>query len=232
MKNILLGFTFLFSSLLLANPVETGHAKASLITNLQNSDQESFYVGVRLQMQDGWHTYWENPGDSGSPFEVKWSTDPGVIVENVQWPTPVTIPYPPLMTYGYEGDIVFPFQIFRSQETNLKTISVDFDFLICADICIPETASLSLDFTSASPDKFLDTQIEDLPTKFIATKSSVEEDNLVVSFQTNQSFSNAYLFPRQDNYFTYSETQKLEEVSDGSYKIIIPLIDGDPESFS
>ena len=59
MKNILLGFTLLFSSLLLANPVETGHAKASLITNLQNSDQESFYVGVRLQMQDGWHTYWK-----------------------------------------------------------------------------------------------------------------------------------------------------------------------------
>ena len=232
MKNILLGFVLLFSPLLLSNPVETGHAKASLITNLQSPDQESFYVGVRLEMQDGWHTYWENPGDSGSPFEAKWSTDSGVIVENVQWPTPVTIPYPPLMTYGYEGDVVFPFQIFRSQETNLKTISVDFDFLICADICIPETASLSLDLAAASPDKVLDVQIEALPTKFIATKSSVESDHLIVSFQTNKSFSNAYFFPRQDNYFTYSETQKLEQVGDGSYEILIPLIDADPESFS
>ena len=73
--------------------------------------QESFYVGVRLQMQDGWHTYWENPGDSGSPFEAKWNVDEGVIIENVDWPTPQTIPYPPLMTFGYEGDVVFPFQV-------------------------------------------------------------------------------------------------------------------------
>ena len=74
MKNIFLTLSILWSTVLLANPVETGHAKASLITNLQSSSQESFYVGIRLQMQDGWHTYWENPGDSGSPFEATWTT--------------------------------------------------------------------------------------------------------------------------------------------------------------
>ena len=122
------------------------------------------------------------------PFEANWSTDEGVIVENVQWPTPITIPYPPLMTYGYEGDIVFPFQVFRSQETELKTISVDFNFLICADICIPESASLSLDLSSASPSEILDTQINNLPTKTINTNSSIEGDNLVISFQSIESF--------------------------------------------
>jgi len=218
--------------MLLANPVETGHAKASLITNLQSSDQESFYVGVRLQMQDGWHTYWENPGDSGSPFEANWSTDDGVIIENVQWPTPITIPYPPLMTYGYEGDIVFPFQVFRSQETELKTISVDFNFLICADICIPESASLSLDLSSASPSEFLNTQINNLPTKTINTNSSIEDDNLVISFQYTESFSNAYLFPRESGNFFYPENQLLEQIDDTNYKISIPLLDSDLSAFS
>ena len=222
----------LFSSMLLANPVETGHAKASLITNLQSSDQESFYVGVRLQMQDGWHTYWENPGDSGSPFEANWSTDDGVIIENVQWPTPITIPYPPLMTYGYEGDIVFPFQVFRSQETELKTISVDFNFLICADICIPESASLSLDLSSASPSEILDSQINNLPTKTINTNSSIEDDNLVISFQYTESFSNAYLFPRESGNFFYPENQLLEQIDDTNYKISIPLLDSNLSAFS
>ena len=222
----------LFSSMLLANPVETGHAKASLITNLQSSDQESFYVGVRLQMQDGWHTYWENPGDSGSPFEANWSTDDGVIIENVQWPTPITIPYPPLMTYGYEGDIVFPFQVFRSQETELKTISVDFNFLICADICIPESASLSLDLSSASPSEFLNTQINNLPTKTINTNSSIEDDNLVISFQYTESFSNAYLFPRESGNFFYPENQLLEQIDDTNYKISIPLLDSNISAVS
>ena len=232
MKNIFLSFAILFSSLLLANPVDTGHAKVSLITNLQNLNQESFYVGVRLQMQDGWHTYWENPGDSGSPFEANWTTDDGVIVENVQWPTPVTIPYPPLMTYGYEGDIVFPFQVFRSQETELKTISVDFNFLICADICIPESASLSLDLSSASPSKILDNQINNLPTKTINTNSSIEGDNLVISFQSIESFSNAYLFPRESGNFFYPENQLLEQIDDTNYKISIPLLDSKLSAFS
>ena len=222
----------LFSSMLLANPVETGHAKASLITNLQSSDQESFYVGVRLQMQDGWHTYWENPGDSGSPFEANWSTDDGVIIENVQWPTPITIPYPPLMTYGYEGDIVFPFQVFRSQETELKTISVDFNFLICADICIPESASLSLDLSSASPSEFLNTQINNLPTKTVNTNSSIQDDNLVISFQYTESFSNAYLFPRESGNFFYPENQLLEQIDDTNYKISIPLLDSNISAVS
>ena len=232
MKNIFLSFTILFSSVLLSNPVDTGHAKASLITNLQSSNQESFYVGVRLQMQDGWHTYWENPGDSGSPFEANWSTDEGVIVENVQWPTPITIPYPPLMTYGYEGDIVFPFQVFRSQETELKTISVDFNFLICADICIPESASLSLDLSSASPSKILDNQINNLPTITINTNSSIEGDNLVISFQSTESFSNAYLFPRESGNFFYPENQLLEQIDDTNYKISIPLLDSKLSAFS
>ena len=218
--------------MLLANPVDTGHAKASLITNLQSSNQESFYVGVRLQMQDGWHTYWENPGDSGSPFEANWSTDEGVIVENVQWPTPITIPYPPLMTYGYEGDIVFPFQVFRSQETELKTISVDFNFLICADICIPESASLSLDLSSASPSKILDNQINNLPTKTINTNSSIEGDNLVISFQSTESISNAYLFPRESGNFFYPENQLLEQIDDTNYKISLPLLDSKLSAFS
>jgi len=232
MKNIFLSFTILLSSMLLANPVDTGHAKASLITNLQSSNQESFYVGVRLQMQDGWHTYWENPGDSGSPFEANWTTDEGVIIENVQWPTPITIPYPPLMTYGYEGDIVFPFQVFRSQETELKTISVDFNFLICADICIPESASLSLDLSSASPSEILDSQINNLPTKTINTNSSIEGDNLVISFQSNESFTNAYLFPRESGNFFYPENQLLEQIDDTNYEISIPLLDSNLSAFS
>jgi len=218
--------------MLFANPVETGHAKASLITNLQSLNQESFHVGVRLQMQDGWHTYWENPGDSGSPFEANWSTDEGVIVENVQWPTPITIPYPPLMTYGYEGDIIFPFQVFRSQETELKTISVDFNFLICADICIPESASLSLDLSSASPSEILDTQINNLPTKVLNTNSTIEGDNLVINFQSTESFSNAYLFPRESGNFFYPESQLLEQIDETNYKISVPLLDSKLSSFS
>ena len=48
------------------------------------------------------------------PLKLRWMLMQGVIVENVEWPTPVNIPYPPLMTFGYEGDVVFPFKVFRA----------------------------------------------------------------------------------------------------------------------
>jgi len=216
----------------LANPVETGHAKASLITNLQSSSQESFFVGVRLEMQDGWHTYWENPGDSGNPFNARWSTDAGVIIENVSWPTPQTIPYPPLMTYGYEGDVVFPFQVFRSLDTELTEISLDFDFLICADICIPEKATLTLDLTSASSSDLLDQAISALPTKLITTKSYVNADELKVTFRSPKEFSSAYIFPRQSNLFAYTPNQAITKIDENIYEITLPLVQDEIESFS
>ncbi len=232
MKNIFLACSLFLSILAASNPVETGHAKASLITNLQDSQQESFYIGVRLEMQEGWHTYWENPGDSGSPFDATWEVAQGVIVENVEWPTPITIPYPPLMTFGYEGDVVFPFKVFRAIDSNLSSITVDFNFLICADICIPEKASLTLDLSSAIPNFLVDEAIKNLPTDFVQTQSIVEGDNLKITFNSSQPINSAYFFPRQDNFFAYAPTQQLISLGDNAYEIAIPVLSNEVDSFS
>ena len=232
MKKFFLACSLLFCTLAYSNPVETGHARASLITNLQDSQQESFYVGVRLEMQEGWHTYWENPGDSGSPFDAQWNVDQGIIVENVEWPTPVTIPYPPLMTFGYEGDVVFPFKVFRAIDSNLSKINLEFDFLICADICIPEKASLSLDLSTALPDSLVDEAIKSLPVDFIQTQSVVEGDHLKIKFKSSQPVSNAYLFPREDNLFTYTSTQKWSRLIEDTYEIAVPISNDEVGSFS
>ena len=232
MKKFFLACSLLFCTLAYSNPVETGHARASLITNLQDSQQESFYVGVRLEMQEGWHTYWENPGDSGSPFDAQWNVDQGIIVENVEWPTPITIPYPPLMTFGYEGDVVFPFKVFRAIDSNLSKINLEFDFLICADICIPEKASLSLDLSTALPDSLVDEAIKSLPVDFIQTQSVVDGDHLTIKFKSSQPVSNAYLFPREDNLFAYTPTQKWNRLSEDTYEIAVPVLNDEVGSFS
>jgi thiol:disulfide interchange protein DsbD len=232
MKKFFLACSLLFCTLAYSNPVESGHARASLITNLQDSQQESFYVGVRLEMQEGWHTYWENPGDSGSPFDAQWNVDQGIIVENVEWPTPVTIPYPPLMTFGYEGDVVFPFKVFRAIDSNLSKINLEFDFLICADICIPEKASLSLDLSTALPDSLVDEAVKSLPADFIQTQSVVEGDHLKIKFKSSQPVSNAYLFPREDNLFAYTPTQKWNRLSEDTYEIAVPILNDEVGSFS
>ena len=232
MKHILLACSLFFCTLAVSNPVDTGHARASLITNLENSEQESFYIGLRLEMQEGWHTYWENPGDSGSPFDAKWTVNEGIIVENVQWPTPVTIPYPPLMTFGYEGDVVFPFKVFRSLDSELESISLEFDFLICADICIPESASLTLDLSSATPSPLVNEAVKNLPTDFIRTTSQSDQENLRVSFSFSKPIESVYLFPKQEDLFVYMPAQKLAQLSEETYELTLPLLNSEVGSFS
>ena len=232
MKHILLACSLFFCTLAVSNPVDTGHARASLITNLENSEQESFYIGLRLEMQEGWHTYWENPGDSGSPFDAKWTVNKGVIVENVQWPTPVTIPYPPLMTFGYEGDVVFPFKVFRSLDSELESISLEFDFLICADICIPESASLTLDLSSATPSPLVNEAVKNLPTDFIRTTSQSDQENLRVSFSFSKPIESVYLFPKQEDLFVYMPAQKLVQLNEETYELTLPLLNSEVSSFS
>ena len=232
MKNTLLTFSFLLCSLAIAAPVNTGHAEASLITNLQDTQQESFYLGVRLKMQEGWHTYWENPGDSGGAFEASWTKDEGIIIENVEWPTPVTIPYPPLMTYGYEGDVIFPFKVFRAIDADLSIVSLKFSFLICADICIPEEAELSIDLSTAKPSQMLEQTIQNLPINFLDTKTSASDETITIKFQAPAIFSEAYFFPREDGLFTYTSVQNLKQIDDETFEIAIPALTSEIESFS
>ncbi|MGA7328498.1 MAG: protein-disulfide reductase DsbD domain-containing protein, partial [Rhodomicrobium sp.] len=47
-------------------------------------------VAVRERMEPGWHTYWENPGDSGEPTHIEWNLPDGVTAGPVLWPLPHT----------------------------------------------------------------------------------------------------------------------------------------------
>jgi thiol:disulfide interchange protein len=232
MRNTLITFSFLLCSLATAAPVNTGHAEASLVTNLQDTQQESFYLGVRLKMKEGWHTYWENPGDSGGAFEASWVQNEDIIIENVEWPTPVTIPYPPLMTYGYEGDVIFPFKVFRAIDSDLSIVSLKFSFLICSDICIPEEAELNIDLSTAKPSLMLEQTIKNLPIDFLDTKTSVSDETIKIQFQAPKMFSEAYFFPREDGLFTYTSVQDLNQIDNQTFEISIPALTSEIESFS
>ena len=53
----------------------------------------TFWVALRLDIADGWHTYWRNPGDSGEPTHIDWRLPPGVAASGIVWPAPERIPY-------------------------------------------------------------------------------------------------------------------------------------------
>ncbi|MDQ6924541.1 MAG: thioredoxin family protein, partial [Pseudomonadota bacterium] len=98
-------------------------------------------------MERGWHTYWQNAGDSGLPTTLTWKLPEGLKAGPIRWPAPRALPVGPLVNYGYEGEVLLLSDIatvpdFLSGKT--VTLSARADWLVCKEICIPEGADLSL----------------------------------------------------------------------------------------
>ena len=49
---------------------------------------EIVLAGVELKLDEGWHTYWKNPGDAGSPTKIEWQLPTGISAGEIQWPLP------------------------------------------------------------------------------------------------------------------------------------------------
>ncbi len=103
-------------------------------------------VGIRLQMQPGWHTYWRNPGDSGLPTRVRWTLPAGFEAGEIQWPRPIRFAFGPVQSFGYETDVVLPvpIRVPASVAGAEVRLAVHVDWLECQEACLPGKADLSL----------------------------------------------------------------------------------------
>ena len=125
-----------------------GNVEATLVSERDAAvPGEVLWVALRQDIREGWHTYWRNPGDSGQASAIRWQDLPeGVSVGDIVWPWPERIPYGPLMNYGYHGTLLLPVAVqvpanFAADELVLKAKG---EWLVCADVCIPEDAELTL----------------------------------------------------------------------------------------
>jgi len=110
-------------------------------------------VALRVTMDEGWHTYWTNPGDAGLPLTAKWTVPKGVTVGALRFPTPHLLPQPPLMSFGYERDLMVLADVRIAADVpvgSALTLSADVDFLVCAEVCLPASARVALTSRVAS----------------------------------------------------------------------------------
>jgi thiol:disulfide interchange protein DsbD len=91
----------------IAAPVKTPHVEAELVAATAGLvPGEPVTVALRLSMEKGWHTYWQNPGDSGLPTTLAWKLPAGIEAGPIEWPAPRELPVGPLVNYGYEGEVL------------------------------------------------------------------------------------------------------------------------------
>tara|TARA_Y100001936_G_scaffold62112_1_gene61102 strand:- start:1167 stop:3113 length:1947 start_codon:yes stop_codon:yes gene_type:complete len=185
-----------------AKAVKTDHAEISIIgKNNIISEPGTIDLGYKFIFTPGWHTYWINPGDSGGPPNFQSNQIKGWKINQNLWPGPQTIEYPPLMTYGYENEVVFPFKLEIADLEN-KEADINIKFLVCDDICVPEEANLKLILKN----KILN--IEERPdelkkwTKLVPVRGPPD---LKASIQNNQIKISADLIDRVSYFFPYDD---------------------------
>ena len=130
-----------------ADSFDSGHVRVRLSTDRASvAPGEAFRAAVTLVSIPHWHTYWKNPGDTGLPTRITWTLPAGVEAGAIDWPLPARLPTPPLMSFGYEGQI--PLLVPMRTSTTLQgplVLRAKVRWLVCAEQCIPESADLSLD---------------------------------------------------------------------------------------
>ncbi len=137
-----------------AAPVRTEHVEIDLLAE-QNAavPGQQLTVALAQRIIPHWHTYWLNPGESGLPTEITWTLPEGWTAGAIQWPVPQRLPVGPLMNYGYEDqaillvDLTAPAGAKLGQAVHLKA---EASWLVCEEICVPESAVLTLDLPVAA----------------------------------------------------------------------------------
>lgn len=129
-----------------ANPAKDAYTEVRLIpeeTSIQPG--RPFWVGVRMKMDDGWHVYWKNAGDSGLSMNLDWQLPEGFQAGEIQWPYPKLIRYEQLVSYGYEDEVLFLTEITPSASLPAEEVplAVDVDWLACKIQCVPGHVALS-----------------------------------------------------------------------------------------
>jgi DsbC/DsbD-like thiol-disulfide interchange protein/cytochrome c biogenesis protein CcdA len=131
-----------------AQPVRTANVETELVSARSVvAPGETVTLVLRQDIRDGWHTYWVNPGDSGLATEMAWTLPPGVTAGPLLHPAPRVERLGPITTYVHEGDILYPLALAVPADFkgDALPVRVKVDWLVCDEICIPESAELSLD---------------------------------------------------------------------------------------
>ena len=99
-------------ALALSSSADAAHLHVQLIVPASQLNRGAISnAGLYFKLEPGWHVYWQNAGDSGEPPHITWTLPAGITAGEMQFPAPSRLPLGPLMDFGYENEVLFPFSL-------------------------------------------------------------------------------------------------------------------------
>jgi thiol:disulfide interchange protein DsbD len=225
LTGILLSSVFLLSNLALAQAGP--NTRVSLIPDASSVlPGTKINVGIKFQLEPGWHIYWINPGDSGEPAEVSWHLPAAWTAGPIQWPVPHRLTNPAGVDYGYEGEpiLLTSIQVPKDAFAGASVINADLRWLVCKDMCISQKGETSLIIqvvkTGAKPNesgaKAIASVSDKLPKPLPAAwKTNVmsKPSQFLLNFRPGVKVNEALFFPLDKEVIENAAPQKLSATS-------------------
>jgi len=128
-----------------SNSADVAHLHVQLVVPNQNLNTGTpVNAGLYFKLESGWHVYWKNAGDSGEPPHIQWTLPAGITASAMQFPAPQRLPLGPLMDFGYENEVLFPFTVkaAATAKPGSAVLHAKVNWLVCREVCIPGKAEL------------------------------------------------------------------------------------------
>ena len=152
---------------LAAQPDPSPHSSARLVADVASvAPGGAFDVALEITVEDGWHVYWLNPGDSGQPVTVEWTLSGGAAAGPLRFPAPSRYEEAGIVTYAHSGTPAFLARVTVPDDVDgALALAASARWLICSDVCLvaTETASLSVPVGETVPTDALDAARAALP---------------------------------------------------------------------
>ena len=212
------------------NLVDASDSRIEILTESTSiTPGDELLIGFKFTLNPGWHTYWENPGDAGEGASIKWNLPNDVSASEILWPGPQRIPVEPLMTFGYEDEVVLLTKIYTSEATIVPlNLNALVSWYTCKEICIPQEAEVSIPIklgnkTPSVSKAILDQTLEEVPIQFEGTyRVQRLEDSYILQGQleNQDQYDSIYFFPKDYGLTDYTKDQ-FYEINKDSFSLQI-----------
>ena len=208
-----------------SNSADAPHVHVQLVVPVSALNRgQATDAGLYFKIDLGWHVYWKNAGDAGEPPHIKWTLPEAITAGPLQFPAPKRLPLGPLMDFGYEDEVLFPFTLNAAPtaKPGPAILRAKVDWLVCQASCIPGKAELEvtrevLDHpgkaASVASDANLFKRLSGrLPKPLPATmKASFQptKEGFRISIATGQKETEAAFFPADQDIVDNPAPQKI-----------------------